>query len=111
THLQFDGLGDRVRLTLLRLGGYTGSLDDLAELACAAVRNGWLIGIQFYDGIIDPKASQCSEDMLHRVYLDVPLCERGRAVRFRDIFDDRFDLRFAFKVHATEAHTSVGWSG
>ena len=49
--------------------------------------------------------------MLDGVDFDVALGQRGGAVGFADVFHARLDFRFAFEVHAAEAHAAVGGRG
>jgi hypothetical protein len=49
--------------------------------------------------------------VFHGVHLGVALREGRGAVGFGNVFHARFDLGFAFKIHAAKADAGIGRSG
>ena len=107
-HLQFNRLGGRIRFALFRQRRDAGFLNDFAELARTAVGDGRFVGVQLHDGVVDAITRQRREDVFDGVNFHIAPGERRRAGRFADIFHARLDFRFAFEVHAAEAHAAVG---
>ena len=110
-HLQFNRLGRRVKLALLRLRHDAGLLDDFAKLARTAVGDGRLVRIQFDHRVVNAVARERGEDVFDGVDLDVALGERRGAGGLADVFHARLDFRLAVEVHAAEAHAAVGGRG
>ena len=109
--LEFNRFRRREKFAFLRLRHDARRLDDFAELARTAVRDGRLVGVQLHDGVVNAVARERGEDVFDRVDFDIAFRERRRAVRFRDIFHARLDFRFTVEIHAAEPHAVVGGRG
>ena len=86
-------------------------LDQLHELPGGAVHDRGLAGVHLDQEVVDPAATEGTEDMLDSVDLGVSLLDGGGAHQVRDQVDPGLDLGVAVEVRPLEHDTVVHGGG
>ena len=109
--------GDAHRLGQLELGhggiklDAAGFLQHFHELAAAAIADGWLVGVDLDQRIVDAAAAHGGEQVLDGVDLDAAFAEGGGALDLLDVVDVRVDGWLVGQVDALEDVAGVGRRG
>jgi hypothetical protein len=96
------------RFAAFRLRDDARAADQFYVFAGTAIGDGRFIGIDLDNGIVHAQAGEGGKDMLDGLNFDVAPGERGRTIRFRNVFDARFNFRFVIKIDAAEADAGIG---
>jgi hypothetical protein len=107
-HFQFNGRSNSVNLSAFVLRHNSRLLDQLAVFTRTAVSNRGFICVQFNNRVVDTVACKRRQNVFNRVHFGVSLGQGGGTVVFEDVFNPSFDLRLAFKIHATKPDPVVG---